>query len=414
MAVSNAGLLGPGRPAGLQQTDVRSAGPRLLVLRSLGLGDLLTAVPAYRGLRRAFGGHWLVLATRPALAPLALLTGAVDEVLPYTAPAPAPDMRWPPLRWPGSPPDLAVNLHGRGPQSHQVLVGLRPRRLWGFAHSSFPEVGGSAWAEDQHEVARWCDLLGQHGIRCDPEDLALPHPPGRASPRPGAVLVHPGAAAGARRWPADRFAAVAAELRRAGHPVTVTGGVAERGLAVAVAERAGLGRDDVLAGRTDVLDLAALVAGARLVVCGDTGLGHLATAYGTPSVLLFGPTPPARWGPPPDRRQHAVLWHGTGPADPTGDRPSPALLSVSVDEVLAAAGALLDGAAPARAQAADHPAGAPPGPAPPRPEPPRADPPRTDLPRPAPAAAPLPAAVRYGAAVGTLPAVAATGPADAG
>jgi len=369
-------------PAGM-----RSAGPRLLVLRSLGLGDLLTAVPAYRGLRRAFGGHWLVLATRPALAPLALLTGAVDEVLPYTVPAAGG--RWPALRWPGTPPDLAVNLHGRGPQSHQVLTGIRPRRLWGFAHSSFPEVGGPAWAEGGHEVARWGGFLGRHGIHCDPEELGLPRPPGRATPRPGAVLVHPGAASAARRWPAERFAAVAAGLRRAGHRVVVTGGGAERGLAVAVAERAGLGRDDVLAGRTDVLDLAALVAGARLVVCGDTGVGHLATAYGTPSVLLFGPTPPAEWGPPPDRGQHTVLWHGTGPSDPTDDRPSPALLSVSVDEVLAAADALLDGARPARTEAADHPAGSPPSP-------PAAD-------------APLAGAVQAGAAA--LPATAAAGPA---
>jgi len=83
------------------------------------------------------------------------------------------------------------------------------------------------------------------------------------------------------------------------------------------------------------------------VVCGDTGVGHLATAYGTPSVLLFGPTPPAEWGPPPSRRQHAVLWHGTGPTDSREDRPNPALLAVSVAEVLDAATAMLDATRPA-------------------------------------------------------------------
>jgi ADP-heptose:LPS heptosyltransferase len=319
-------------------TGPRSAGPRLLALRALGLGDLLAGVPAYRGLRRAFDRHWLVLAAPPALAQLALLTGAVDEVLPYTVPA---EGDWPPLRWPGGPPDLAVNLHGRGPQSHQVLLELRPRRLWGFAHSSFPEVGGPAWPDDEHEVARWCGLLGQHGVPAEPDDLALPRPAGRASPRPGAVVVHPGAAFPARRWPAERFAAAAASLRIAGHQVVVTGSAAERGLAARVAELARLDKEDVLAGRTDVLDLAALVATAALVVCGDTGVGHLATAYGTPSVLLFGPTPPAEWGPPPARRQHAMLWHGTGPTDSREDRPSPALLAISVAEVLDAATAML-------------------------------------------------------------------------
>jgi ADP-heptose:LPS heptosyltransferase len=69
------------------------------------------------------------------------------------------------------------------------------------------------------------------------------------------------------------------------------------------------------------------------VLCGDTGVGHLATAYRTPSVLLFGPTPPAQWGPP-DRPEHAVLWHGTGRHDPFAGTPDPALLAVQVSEVL--------------------------------------------------------------------------------
>nr|WP_249355415.1 glycosyltransferase family 9 protein [Nocardia farcinica] len=44
------------------------------------------------------------------------------------------------------------------------------------------------------------------------------------------------------------------------------------------------------------------------MVCSDTGVGHLATAFGTPSVVLFGPNPPAWWGPPPQRRRHVALW----------------------------------------------------------------------------------------------------------
>jgi len=91
----------------------------------------------------------------------------------------------------------------------------------------------------------------------------------------------------------------------------------------------------VLAGRTDLGHLAALVADARLVVAGDTGVAHLASAYATPSVLLFGPTPPSRWGPPPG--PHTVLWHGTGVGDPHAAEPDPALLRIGVDEVLTAA-----------------------------------------------------------------------------
>jgi ADP-heptose:LPS heptosyltransferase len=83
----------------------------------------------------------------------------------------------------------------------------------------------------------------------------------------------------------------------------------------------------VLAGRTDVAALAAVVAHAGRVVCGDTGVAHLATAYGVPSVVLFGPTPPSEWGPPPA---------GGGRGDPHGTAPDPRLLEIGVEEVIAA------------------------------------------------------------------------------
>jgi ADP-heptose:LPS heptosyltransferase len=308
----------------------------VLVLRALGLGDLLTAVPALRGLRAARPGDRLVLAAPAGLAPLAALTGAVDEVLPAAGLAAPPVL---PDRAAG--PALAVNLHGRGPRSTRSLLRLRPGALWAYAHPELPEVAGPPWRDGEHEVARWCRLLAAHGVAADPADLDLPAPPG-PGPAPGAVVVHPGASSGSRRWPVGRFAAVAGALRRAGHRVVVTGSEAERPLATVVAVRAGLPPAAVLAGRTDVLDLAALVAGARLVVCGDTGVGHLATAYGTPSVLLFGPVPATEWGPPSDRAQHVVLGgDGPGRRDPHGDEPDPGLLAVQVPAVLAAADAAL-------------------------------------------------------------------------
>src|SRR3712207_6850754 len=51
-------------------------------------------------------------------------------------------------------------------------------------------------------------------------------------------------------------------------------------------------------------EFAAVVAEAALVVTADTGAGHLASAYGRPSVVLFGPVPPWQWGPPPRSEEH--------------------------------------------------------------------------------------------------------------
>lgn len=306
-----------------------SRSPAVIALRALGLGDLLTGVPALRGLRRALPDHRLVLATDPALSPLAGQVSAVDEVLPASGLAP--------LCWPGTPPEIAVNLHGSGPQSHQVLQALRPSRLVAFRH---PGVHGQgpAWSREEHEVARWCRLVrSELNAPASVHDLLLPRP---AGPRDGAVVVHPGAAAGSRRWPVERFAAVAAWIASRGLLVAVTGSARERTVAGRLCELAGLPASALLAGRTGLPALMALVASARLLVCGDTGVAHLATAYATPSVVLFGPTSPAVWGPPASG-PHTVLWHGEESGDPHSDSLDPALARIQVDEVIAAAAGLL-------------------------------------------------------------------------
>ncbi|GII62196.1 glycosyl transferase [Sphaerisporangium krabiense] len=272
-----------------------------LVLRAPGVGELLTAVPALRALHR--GGLSVVLAVPGELRDLALLSGAVGGVIPTRGHEA--------IAWDGRRLDLAVNMRGRGPQSHRAVMALRPRRLWAYSHPSVPWSKGPQWDEDEHEVARWCRLVTWYGSRADPSDLALPVPRAR-NPWPGAVVVHPGRADPAGRWPHERFAQVARELAGDGLRVVVTGSLRERPLALLVAAQAGLSPRAVLAGRTTLVELCALVAGARLVVSADTGIAHVATAYATPSVVVFCAGSPARWGPPADRPWHRVL------TDPSG------------------------------------------------------------------------------------------------
>jgi heptosyltransferase-2 len=112
------------------------------------------------------------------------------------------------------------------------------------------------------------------------------------------VGVHPGAAYGpAKRWFADRFAAVAeAVARDIGALVLVFGGAGEAPWA---AEAASARPDQVLdwTCRTDVAALAALLAHCDLLVCNDSGPMHVAAAVGTPVLALFGSSDPARTGP---------------------------------------------------------------------------------------------------------------------
>jgi ADP-heptose:LPS heptosyltransferase len=293
----------------------------ILALRALGVGDLAAGVPALRGLRAAFADQTLALAAPAWLTPLIELIGGVDRIVPTDG------LDGGPLPITAAP--VAVNLHGRGPESHRLLLATNPGVLWAFDHP-----GGPRWTDEEHEVHRWCRLLRHYGVAASESDLSLAVP--EAAVPAGTTIIHPGAKSPSRRWPPARYAAVARELSAAGHRVVVTGSPQERDLTVRVAAGAGL---DVGAALTTGLgDLAGLIARARLLISGDTGVAHLATAYGTPSVVLFGPVSPARWGPPPDRPQHRAIWHGER-SEP-GDRPEPgvhpALLAIDVAEVLAA------------------------------------------------------------------------------
>ena len=319
MALSSTGAVGHG-----------AAQPELLVLRALGLGDLLTVVPALRGLRAAFPGHRLTLAAPAPLESLARHAGVADQWVPTDGlrGVPAPT---------GSPrrPAVAVNLHGRGPQSHTWLAAHLPARMIAFAAPDHQD--GPPWdtGEPEHEVARWCRLVAAYGVAVDLGELAVTRPPVTA-PWSGAVLVHPGAASAARRWPAARYAEVARALAADGHRVVVTAGPGEERQAGKVAAAA----DVELAYGMPVLELVAMVADAPLVICGDTGLGHVATATATPSVLLFGPSAPGLWGPPPGRARHRVLWSGaTG--DPLGGVVDPGLARITAADVLGAARTML-------------------------------------------------------------------------
>ncbi|HEX6326486.1 MAG TPA: glycosyltransferase family 9 protein [Jiangellaceae bacterium] len=299
---------------------------KVLVLRALGLGDTVAGIAALRGVRRAWPAGRIVLAAPSRYAGWLRGLGVVDEVLHTQGLAR--------LDWPIGG-HVAVNLHGCGPQSHRLLTATRPARLIAFRCGAAGHDEGPDWSWDEHEVVRWCRLVSYAGGPCGPEDLRLP--PAAVN---GNVVVHPGAASAARRWPEQRWREVVRSLVDRGHDVAVTGDRTERSLCAGIVS--GMPQARSLAGRLSVSALAELIAGAALLLASDTGPAHLATAYGTPSVLLFGPTSPARWGPVIDVDRHVVLWHGgSGHGDPHAAEVDPALARIEVDEVLSVAFELL-------------------------------------------------------------------------
>lgn len=309
-----------------------------IVLRAAGLGDVLTIVPALRALRRAYPRDPILLAGPQGPGRLLQEAGVITGVIPMNGlEGPPPGIGWARHR--------ALNLHGRGPRSHRLLLAGRPEWLVAYA-SSEAGVNGPPWRDDEHEVTRWVRLTREAGAFGRPEDLRLPAPRGASKvpvPR-GAVLVHPGAGTGARLWPTARWAEVVSWLAERQRPVLLTGGVEDRRRTAAVVDAVPRPLRHWLvnlAGATELDDLTRLVAAADVVLSSDTGVAHLATAYGTPSVTLFGPVPPSRWGALADPTLHRALWTGPGEGDPTATEPDPRLLRIHPEEVVAAAQQLL-------------------------------------------------------------------------
>ena len=268
--------------------------------------------------------------------------------------------------WSGRAPDVAVNLHGTGPQSHRALEALEPRRRIGFrCPAAGPGWEGPDWdavaAAHPHERARWCALLQAVGIPADPADLRLPAP----SPR----TAHRGPAAGPRAprrglrreaaGPPDRFApsppALDGHRTRPGR--CVTGSAAPSARSPPSRRRGGPGsRRPGLAGRTD---LGAAVRPRRR--------RRRWWSAATPGSRTWRrPTARRRWccsarstrpsGGRPPTAPHVALAH---PARRRGarfaDEPDPALLAIGVEEVLVAArrGACASGS-PSASPHGDH------------------------------------------------------------
>jgi heptosyltransferase-2 len=171
-------------------------------------------------------------------------------------------------------------------------------------------------------VAFYSALSGETNVEADRPQLQLA--PERidaavaqASLSAGGFYVFaPGAEYGpAKRWPAIHYAELARLLDL---PVVLLGSAKEAPLCDEIAQEAGGDRCTNLAGKTSLLDAFALIAGARAVVSNDSGLMHVAAAFGVPQVAVFGSSSPEHTPPLNERAQ--IVWLRRDPAyDPPLD-----------------------------------------------------------------------------------------------
>lgn len=152
------------------------------------------------------------------------------------------------------------------------------------------------------------------------------------------VLINPGAGWGAKQWPAERYAEVARGISRLGVTSLINFGPGEQGLASSVQHASG---GIALPISCSIPELIGLTRRVRLFIGSDTGPLHLAAALGVPVVAIFGPTDPARNGP--YGTKSIVLRDPDSKTSLSHTRtPDPGLLKITAEEVIAAAGQLLE------------------------------------------------------------------------
>ncbi|QTO52026.1 glycosyltransferase family 9 protein [Burkholderia latens] len=369
---------------------------RILCVRLDSLGDVLMTTPAMRALKESGHDRRLTLLTSRTGAALANHLPMVDDVWTYDAPwVKHPDARGDPVadldmidQLLAGRFDAAVifTVYSQSPLPAAMMCWLAgiPLRLAHCRENPYelltdrvPETEPDSHV--RHEVARQLALVRTIGAKTsdwrmafEPGDTArralharlrgaLQRIGGARRPGPAHgrwLVVHPGASAASRRWPAERFGDAAARLAPLFDGIAVTGSAGERALIEAVCERAGP-RAVPLAGALPLGELGALIEAADLLLSNNSGPVHLAAALGTPVVDLYALTNPQHtpWRVPhrtlnvdvPCRNCYRSVCNQPG---------HPCLLGVSVDDVVAATHALLRGserhAQRAAARAAVH------------------------------------------------------------
>jgi ADP-heptose:LPS heptosyltransferase len=313
----------------VSRTARPEATTRLAVVRALHLGDLLCAVPALRALRAGHSEAEITLIGLPWARELVpLIAPYVDRFEEFPSFPGIPERALEPARVTTflaraqrQPWDLVVQLHGSGSHINEFVALLGARCCAGFQQEGDVTTAGGRfipWPTSGTEAQRLLALPLALGCpdRGDALELFVPEAARRDArelvrtagldDQPYAC-VHPGARFPSRRWPAERFAAVADVLVASGLRVVLTGTSGEAAVTRAVAEAMHSPAVD-LTGRLSLATLAAVVQDAALVLCNDTGMSHVAAAVGTRSVVVASGSEVARWAPHAAAR-HRVLWH---------------------------------------------------------------------------------------------------------
>jgi heptosyltransferase-2 len=286
---------------------------RILVIRYSALGDVVLATSLLEPLRRAYPDARIEWVTSAPYAPL--LQGLPEIAAVHVLGQDGEESPWALASRLRGQFDLALDLQNKV-KSALIATAAAPQRA-AFRRRTVGQSLLSLFGQDPplvraHQTRLYAEAashlgVGEPGrvkIALSDQAKALAADALRNLEAP-AVALAPGARWATKRWPAERFAAVADALAADGVRIVLAGGPGDRD-AFAAFRAAARCRVDADLSFLPLDALAAAISRVQLLVACDSGPVHLATAVGTKVLALFGPTSVARWGPPPPGRSIAL------------------------------------------------------------------------------------------------------------
>jgi len=276
-------------------------GPRVLVIQTAFLGDVVLTTPLFRALKGLWPDSHLAALVIPETAPVLEQLPALDEIIVHDKRAGGPGELGRVIKEVRAREcDVVVSPHRSARSSLIAWTSGAPRRV-GYRENalSFLYTERVPRPLERHEAGRILALAEAMGSRdADPGPTLALGDDEREAARAAAgarpyVVISPSSAWPTKRWTAEGFAAVGDYLAARGYGVVITGGPGEGDEAAATAEAMEAPAVN-LAAKTTARELAALVAEAALVVSNDSAPVHVASAFDTPTVAVFGATVPAQ------------------------------------------------------------------------------------------------------------------------
>jgi ADP-heptose:LPS heptosyltransferase len=262
---------------------------RIFIAHHLLLGDTLLLTPLLAKLRSEYPSAQIVMACPRAIVPLYSGRPFAVDALAFDP----RDVRTVKQVLASGPYDLGIVV---GDNRHSWLA-LGAGCRWILGHAG--DVAWKNWPINEtlpypDRPAAWADLTadliaGPAPRLYRPDDWPAPAPSVSLEgllPTQPYVVLHPGASTAVKRWPAERWLSLARSVEALGCVPVWSGGGSEVELVKQIDPQ---GRYRSYAGQLGLAELWHLFAGAKALVCPDTGTAHLARLVGTPTVALFGP-----------------------------------------------------------------------------------------------------------------------------